>query len=276
MTATAAFAEVAEAFGSLGRAFGVVTRVTGAEQWERRRAARRDELRLYLALSRFDDATSEKSRRRRIGRPRLSELPEDLRHDVRAFFGTYAAACEEGDRTLFADAAAREDAVRAATFGKTLPRAFYAHVDHLDRLPLALRIAEGCARSFVGGYEDAALVKFDREEPKISYLAYPRFDRDAHPELAWSMRVAMGWCDVKTRDFRRSANPPVLHRKETFLPADDPRHEKFRKLTAREERLGLLDETARIGTRDGWADVLAAAGVRVRGHRAERLSRGGR
>ena len=276
-TETAAFAEVAEAFGSLKRAFGVVKRVTGSEQWERHQAARRDELRLYLALSRFDDATSEKSRRRRIGRPRLSELPEDLRHDVRAFFGAYAAACEEGDRTLFAagDAEAREEAVRAATFGKTLPRAFYAHVDHLDRLPLALRIAEGCARSFVGGYEDATLVKFNREEPKISYLAYPRFDRDGHPELTWSMRVAMGWCDVKTRDFRASANPPVLHRKEAFLPADDPRHEKFRKLTAREERLGLLDDTARIGTRDGWAEALAAAGVKVRGHRVERLSREG-
>ena len=93
-------------------------------------------------------------------------------------------------------------------------------------------------------------MKFNRAEPKISYLCYPTFDREAHPALAWSMRVAMGWCDVKSRDFRESANPPVLHRKEAFLPEDDPRHEKFRKLTVREEKLGLLDDTARIGTRN--------------------------
>ncbi|QDT16792.1 hypothetical protein CA12_28990 [Alienimonas californiensis] len=265
------FADIAEAFGSLKRAMSVVRRVTGAERWEEYEAARRDELRLYLALSRFDDATNAKSRQRRIGRPKLSDLPEDLRLDIRAHFGTYAAACEEGDRTLFSagDEKAREEAVASASFGKTLPRAFYVHVDHLDRLPLSLRVAESCARSFIGGYDDANLVKFNRVESKVSYLCYPTFDREAHPALAWSMRVAMGWCDVKSRDFSKSANPPVLHRKETFLPDDDSRYEKFRKLTAREEKLGLLDDTARIGTRDGWNETLTRHEVQVRGHRIE-------
>ena len=79
----------------------VVRRVTGVERWEEYEVARRDELRLYLALSRFDDATNAKSRRRRIGRPKLSDLPESLQLDIRAHFSTYAAACEEGDQTLF-------------------------------------------------------------------------------------------------------------------------------------------------------------------------------
>ncbi len=42
---------------------------------------------------------------------------------------------------------------------------------------------------------------------------------------------------------------------------DDPRREKFARLTAQEERAGLRDETATIGTRTGWAERL-----RERGH----------
>jgi hypothetical protein len=45
-------------------------------------------------------------------------------------------------------------------------------------------------------------------------------------------------------------NPPLLHRKEAFLRADDPRHEKFAHLTQQEEEKGLLAETASISTRD--------------------------
>ncbi len=62
-------------------------------------------------------------------------------------------------------------------------------------------------------------------------------------------------------DHAASANPPALHRKEAFLLPDDPRREKFARLTAQEERAGLRDETATIGTRTGWAERL-----RERGH----------
>ena len=125
-TEAAGFTRVAEALGSLKRAMAVVRRVTGSEQWDEARAARRDELLLYLALSRFSDATSQQTPsgrrgRRRIGRPKLGELPESLRHDVVAFFGTYAAACEEGDALLFAagDRAKLEAAVGASPVGKS-------------------------------------------------------------------------------------------------------------------------------------------------------------
>jgi len=47
-------------------------------------------------------------------------------------------------------------------------------------------------------------------------------------------------------------NPPILHRKETFLPPDDPRRERFARLTRQEEKYGLYAETSTIGTREGW------------------------
>ena len=66
------------------------------------------------------------------------------------------------------------------------------------------------------------------------------------------------------------SNPPILHRKETFLQSDHPLHACFARLTAQEEKHGLLEETSTIGTREGWHGRLSAAGFTLRGHRLVR------
>jgi hypothetical protein len=63
------------------------------------------------------------------------------------------------------------------------------------------------------------------------------------------------------------SNPPVLHRKESFLHPDNPMHANFARLTAQEDKLGLLDEPSGIGTRDGWARRLSERGFALKGHR---------
>ena len=76
--------------------------------------------------------------------------------------------------------------------------------------------------------------------------------------------------ELDCHDYAKSTNPPILHRKETFLP---PGHElvaKFARLTRQEEKHGLLDETATIGTREGWERRLAERGFTIRGHRVVR------
>ena len=64
--------------------------------------------------------------------------------------------------------------------------------------------------------------------------------------------------------------PPILHRKESFLPPGHALVAKFARLTLQEEKHGLLDETATIGTREGWERRLAERGFTVRGHRLVR------
>ena len=104
----------------------------------------------------------------------------------------------------------------------------------------------------------------------MSYLAYEDFDRVAHPALHAAVVADLKRLDLHYRDYTRSANPSVLHRKELFVAEDYPARQRFARLTAREERLGLLDVTTAIGTRDGWQAVLAEHGVSVRGHRVAR------
>lgn len=122
-------------------------------------------------------------------------------------------------------------------------------------------------RAPTGTVADVTLVKLHRTEPKVSYLLYPTFDNNPHPALTASIRAHLQNLDVRYRDFRTSSNPPILHRKETFVAPDYPRRATFARLTEQEDRHGLLGDPAGIGTRNAWSARVQAAGFRLAGHR---------
>jgi DNA phosphorothioation-associated putative methyltransferase len=116
----------------------------------------------------------------------------------------------------------------------------------------------------------ANLIKLHRHSGKMSYLVYPEFETDPHPALLRSIKLSLRTRELDCYNYAQSANPPVLHRKETFLPSDHPLHAKFAKLTQQEEKHGLLDDTATIGTAEGWQCRLKERGFALRGHRLVR------
>ena len=101
----------------------------------------------------------------------------------------------------------------------------------------------------------------------VSYLSYPDFESDPHPALASSMTVHLQTFRVRERDYTSSRNPPILHRKETFVASDHPLHGKFARLTRQEELKGLYEAPTHIGTRRGWDELLSEKGLVLRGHR---------
>ena len=250
-------AELQEIFGSIRRAFRVVILATDQDQWDAIAADRAQELLIYLALSQFD------------GRPIFSKLPRALQLDVRSFFSRYNRACAQADELLFSigDLSRIDRICSASPLGKSLPAAFYIHESALDQLAPELRLYEGCARGLIGRVEDTTLIKLDRTEPRVSYLSYLEFETDPHPALALSVTVHLQTFRVKYRNYRHHQNPPILHRKETFLGPDHPLFEKFARLTRIEESKGLYEDTSRIGMRDGWNEILAQKGLTFRGHR---------
>ena len=250
-------AAVIKALGTLKRAFRLIQSATGAEPWAEIAAKRAQDLLIYLALARFD------------GRPMLGRLPVPLQRDITALFPSYAQACKEADALLFSVGKTEQVnvACSASPIGKKTPEALYVHVRAIDQLPPSLRVFEGCARAYIGRVEGANLIKLGRLEPRISYLTYPAFEEDPHPALAHSLSVHLQTFRVRTRDYSDYRNPPILHRKETFLPAEHPLRAKFARLTAAEEAKGLLDEANRIGTRNQWEQVLSEKGLSLRGHR---------
>jgi DNA phosphorothioation-associated putative methyltransferase len=250
-------AEVVTQFGSLKRGFALVRRVTGDEEWAAIRQRRTEDLLVYLALARFRK------------RPPIGMLPRTLQRDLRAFFGAYTKACHHADELLFGAGKpeAIDEACERSPVGKHLPDDLYIHRSALDTLEPLLRIYEGCGRAYLGEVEGANIIKIHRRSGKLSYLVYPEFENDAHPALLRAVRVNLRTRQIDSNDYSQSANPPVLHRKETFLLPDDPLREKFARLTAQEEKHGLLDDASGIGTREGWAKRLTDRGFALKGHR---------
>ena len=248
--------ELKAVFGSLRRAFQVVRRVTGEEQWESIARQRRIDLMVYVALGRFPR------------RPPFQTLPLDLQRDIKAFFGTYKAASTMGDALLFeaGNMVKVSSACGGSELGKLMPTALYVHVSGLSRLAPLLRVYEGCARVLTGEIPGATIIKLRRDEPKISYLGYPEFDTQAHPALEFSVRVDLRSFHIKNRQFKDSDNPPVLHRKELFVPDDYPGRDVFQTLTREEIQIGLLDQSQDIGLRNQWNEILKSKSLRLCGH----------
>ena len=151
--------------------------------------------------------------------------------------------------------------------GKLLPNTLYVHVSALPALEPLLQRYEDCARCADPQLQAPTLVKFSTDKLKISYLFYPDFDIDPHPALQASIQVDLQSLKASYRDYSTSDNPPVLHRKETFVTPDYPLYEQFAELTRHEVALGLLDNSRAIGTRQRWLQRLKDKGVELQGHR---------
>lgn len=248
-------------FRTFARAFTLIEQATDAQEWTTITEKHRQDLLVYFALSRFGR------------RPKLFNLPLALQTDIKILLGNYRQACETADAMLFSlgKQVTLADCCRASRIGKFVGNALYVHVSALDSLDPLLRLYEGCASRTFGRFEGATLVKFRADNPKISYLFYPEFDTDPHPALQASMQADFQSLQVDYRDYGNSTNPPILHRKETFVAPDYPLYQKFTRLTQQEEKWGLFSETATIGNREGWQKRLVELGVRLQGHRLIRL-----
>lgn len=248
-------AAVAATLGSLDKAIALAASLVSADDLATAAERVREDLLVYLALARFG------------GRPNFGALPPTMQQDILTHLGSYKHAVATADALLMSigDAGTRRRAAAAAPVGKRLPDALYLHSSAIDTLPAELRVFEGCARRYLGEVEGANIVKLGLEAPKVSYLSYADFDRDPHPALGESTKVDLQTFRVRFTDFRRRGNPPVLHRKELFVSNDYPRRPTFVRLSASEERQGVLDNPP--GLRDQWEAWISSKNLVLRGHR---------
>ena len=160
------------------------------------------------------------------------------------------------------------------SFGKRLPTALYIARPQSEwsigrKLDADIRRAEVAAKPDPGWN----LLKIHTNEAALTFLTYPDFDEDPHPALAEATKINLKTGSVVRTDYRGRSNPPILHRKETFLPGDDPRFERFASLTREEEKAGLLKDGARIGLRAYWESLLRKHGLGYEGHKLVKVKR---
>ena len=164
------------------------------------------------------------------------------------------------------DLAEYRQCVERIPFGKRVHSAVYVYrVERWtlgDKLDVLLTgIAERCGVS-----AEFNLVKFRTDELKVSFLAYPDFDCEPHPALRHAITIDLVTGKARHTDYAGNINPPILHRKETFLPAGHPLRAQFEALTRAEEAAGLYERTVTIGFKLNWEKLLASKGLVIRGH----------
>ncbi|MGB3402413.1 MAG: DNA phosphorothioation-associated putative methyltransferase [Microcoleaceae cyanobacterium] len=206
-----------------------------------------------------------------------------LQPDLQKVFGSYHYACQNVYQLWLSLNQVNHIAqiCQQSPIGKKLPTALYVHVSAVSQLNPLLRLAEQWGRSFIPTDYQTTIIKFHTNQQVISYLYYPDFDQDAHPVLKSSIQVNLPNGKVRKNNYFISDNPPILHRKETFVTAEYPHYKIFSQLTKDEEKLGLLDKNnsaiqndnldserlyRTIGTYKGWQQHLEKNGVEIQDH----------
>jgi DNA phosphorothioation-associated putative methyltransferase len=153
------------------------------------------------------------------------------------------------------------------TFGKRLPEALYIVRPIEGAVPAP--VWELVRRAEVAAEPDSGwnLLKLHLDQVAITFLSYPNFDSDPHPSLAEATKINLNSGSVVRTDYRARANPPILHRKETFLPPTDSRYQLFAELTRAEEAAGLMRDGSRIGLRLFWESLLLRMQLGYKGHK---------
>ena len=166
-----------------------------------------------------------------------------------------------------------KQALESLPAGKRLPSAIYLHRDSEKSLPQTLGklVFELVERLDLD--EQYNVLKFHTKALKISFLSYPDFFTDPHPSLARSTVADLAHGTFRKTDYSGRANPPILHRKETFLTPDHPRAAEFAELTRLEEAAGLYENAKTIGFKENWSRLLAAKGYCFQGHSLVRVER---
>ncbi|MBC8413683.1 hypothetical protein H8E50_08435 [bacterium] len=156
-----------------------------------------------------------------------------------------------------------KDAVRQVKIGKHLPDATYLHKSALDSLPddLAAFIKEIAKSQKLTRKWN--VVKLSRKDFKLSLLSYPDFDTESYPALKASYTIDLEKITLRKSDYSKSENPPILHRKETFVTEDYPKYKLFQELTAEGEEAGLYENTRKIGFKQSWESLIRSKGYEL-------------
>ncbi len=244
-------------FRSFRQAFKLILKSTNPEEWEAIAHKRRDELLIYLALSKFS------------GRPTMRKLPHQVKEDIKALFNSYNEACLLADMMLFSlrDIENIADYCAESPVGQRRKNSFWVHISALETLDPMLRLYEGCASRAIGRLEQANVIKFSLKYPKISYLYYPNFDTEAHPCLYTSMQINLTELRVTYQDFDNEDNPPILHQKDKLVSLNYPLYDNFYKITEQEKKLGLLDNYKDIARLQSWLQCLKNNHITIKGHK---------
>lgn len=156
--------------------------------------------------------------------------------------------------------------VKEVKAGKQLPDAIYLHKDAFEALPHTLiKFIPAVANALNIAENEWDLVKLFKKEFRLSLLSYPDFYNDSYPALNRSINVNLSKLSHRITEYSNSDNPPILHRKETMVLADNPYYDHFTEITSEGELAGLYKNTRIIGFKQSWINLINKHGYQLVG-----------
>jgi DNA phosphorothioation-associated putative methyltransferase len=240
----------------------------GEDTIRERQAERMADRLVYLALNLFE--------RRRS----LKSLPETVRRDTKAFWGSYGTASAEAKNLLFSIGSpdviyeACSDASERGLGSLASPRAFLFHSSVMHELPAPLRVYLGCAARIYGEFEQVDLVKIHIGSSKVSIMKYDDFEGRAIPLLVERTKIRLGAADYEVYRYGDEFPPTPLYFKGRSLPDGFPRRDdqlKFDSKLADATGLEIVDHGP--GALE-LSKILEDLDLEVHGFRLRRRSRG--
>lgn len=152
--------------------------------------------------------------------------------------------------------------VQQIGIGKQLPDAVYVHRTALEFIPPELAaLTERIATALKIPEHQWNIAKFGKRDFRVTFLNYPKFDDYAYPALHECFTVDLSTLSVRKADYSNSENPPILHRKETFVTKFHPKWAAFCEITNEGEAAGLFENTRSIGFRRNWEKLVQKKGL---------------
>lgn len=210
--------EIENLFGSLRKALRFLERFQGAEAITAAFQSRKTDLTVYFALQQFEQRQS------------FTALPEELRRDVRTFFGGYQNAQTAARQLLFS--AGKRELVRQACREAAhnglgwleKDRALYLHTSLVERLPAVLRVYVGCASYLYGDVTSADLVKIHIDSAKLTLLSFDDFVGKPLPRLLERIKIRFRDQESERFAYDEAHPPPYLYQKSRFITEDFPHY----------------------------------------------------
>ena len=145
--------------------------------------------------------------------------------------------------------------------GKQLPDSVYIHESAEEEIPQELLIVlNKITTALKISSTDWNIIKLYKRDFKVAFLNYPDFETYSYPALKHSYTVDLSKLSMRKASYEKSENPPILHRKETFVKEDFPLSAEFKEVTEEGEKIGLYEKTRSIGFKKNWERLISNKG----------------
>ncbi len=178
--------ELKSKVGSIKQAFKLACEKYEKEEFERAEQERKEDLLVYFALQQFCKRAAYKT------------MPEPLKRDIKALFGSYNFVMEESRELLFSLAQPEIVNNSCVKAHSELPasilndnHSLVIHSKFVNDLPPALRVYIGCASQLFSETDGVDLVKVHIRSGKLTLMSYEGFETQPIPILKERIKINM-------------------------------------------------------------------------------------